>query len=218
MSSIPPEASPHVVTGRKVSNSARKRWLVFSEHVGKHRGYTLNLTVKKIGDIHVAEDIVQDINTTWWRRLLTERDFRLPERKAVPPADGKKGQVSIARWVAWGIGTYRKAPATLARAQSVPFDEVAAKSGSVNVGLKYEFRDMLDKLPDNWRDLVELYFVAGLSHEEIATAEGVAKSTVTTWFRSFYEWSRLYFPAFYSRAMVVYRTRNLELPKGPSHE
>ena len=122
-----------------------------------------NVVYRVIWDAAESQDVVQETFLRCWRR---RDDIR---------ADGFK---ALLFRTALNLASNRRRRARLWRVVGVEvLDEVADESVAPHAFSK-PMRDALDSLPADWRDVLLLTELAGMTYPEIATALGIAEGTV----------------------------------------
>lgn len=133
----------------------------------RHGRALLAYLIGQVGDLHLAEEVLQDVMLAVWRS-----------------ADRFRGESRVTTWL---LAIARRRAITARQRRTPverPLDERAADDGRGPAELferqteRSAVRDALRDLPDDQRETLELVFFHGLSGPEAAEVLGVAPGTV----------------------------------------
>lgn len=136
--------------------------------VDKYKGAVHALAYRKLGDFHIAEEITQDTFLKAYQKLGTLKDPKL--------LPGWLYVIAARCCISW----LRKNRLRFQSLDIVDKEQINSLAWAKYAGerVREEVHDALESLPESERTVLTLYYLAGLTCEEIARFMGTSRSAI----------------------------------------
>ncbi len=136
--------------------------------VDKYKGAVHALAYRKIGDFHIAEEITQDTFLKAYQKLKTLKDPKL--------FPGWLYVIAARCCISW----HRKKRLRFQSLDIVDKEQINSLAWAkyAGEGVREEVRDALESLPESERTVLTLYYLGGLTCEEIARFMGTSRVAI----------------------------------------